>query len=185
MIKSRFTPASGRSRMSFLPHADFPLIHTVAQVESGGPFDNNITTYVHTKDVASQCSIQPMTAAEIQVLPEGIKKDAVYTLYTNSPVYAEEDGTDFVGSSIYIPNSWWQTGDSNFITPFKQGWFKVIQAKNWGNNIRNHYEATIVKDTTVTDDQGNMQYPDMTTFDTYNRETFLSGAWEDSWLGGV
>lgn len=160
----------------------FPIVHREAVEDTDGPWDNDITSFNMIKDVAVACTLHPIKQNPVQVLIEGIKKDNCYVLISNSPLWAQEDGTNFMGTSVYIPDGFFNTATSRLTIPNKGGWYRVIMSKPWGNNVRNNYEVLIEKDTTSEDDEGITKYPDVSTIQNLTRDQLYTTDWEAAWL---
>lgn len=160
----------------------FPIVHREVVKDSSGPWDNEVESFNFIKDVAEACTLHPIKQDNVSVLTEGVKKDNAYVLITNSPMWAQEDGQDFMGTSLYIPNNFFNTAPTRLPIPNKGGWYRVIMSKPWQNGVRNNYEVLIEKDTTAEDDEGNNKYPDTSSVNSLSNSDLKGNSWEAAWL---
>lgn len=128
-----------------------PLYHRTKVVDTnnspwGG--DENTTMTIVT-EVAQECTLQAVKRQELSSEQEGLSINDIFILRTNTPVYAPVEGTDFIGSGIYIPPSYFVPEGSTFIPPNVGGYYNVVEVKVWNNGVINHIEAMIVRDYTV------------------------------------
>jgi hypothetical protein len=87
----------------------------------------NIPSEATVAFTVEQANAQPVTGHHLEVLPEGYRDRKVYKVYTTTPVYSAEEGTD-------------QFSDEIEVLPGE--WFKVIKVEAWqGYSLQSHYLA--------------------------------------------
>jgi hypothetical protein len=72
------------------------------------------------------CSVQPLTPKEMEMLPEGRRNEEVFRLYTDTELHTVEDKN---------PDKIDVLGDT----------YEVLSVARWRNSIIPHYKAIIVK----------------------------------------
>lgn len=166
-----------------IPRYKLPIVHreAVKGTSSGNPWggDENAYEYTFTKGVAEVCTLQQPSPNDLTPQEQGLSQDEILMLRTDTPVYGSSEGTDFLGTSVYIPSSWWGD-DSGFSAIGKGGWFTVTKPYRHGSDVISHYQAMLVRDSSAVV----TEYPDITllTPEVDTREKYLSGDWEDVWL---
>ena len=173
-----------KRRKGLLPRFSFPIVHRQVNQDagSGNPWGGaGELEYTFTKQVAEFCTLQQPNPYQLSPEQQGLGQDEGLMFRTETPIYGVSEGTDFLGSSIYIPDSWF--GDDSGFTPIgKGGWFTIIKPYRHGGDVINHYQALIVKDSEANNTDG--KYPDTTALDleVTTRADFISGNWSTTWL---
>lgn len=178
---------SRRKGTGLIPRYNLPGVHRTVAKDTSGPWDNTVSSYSFENLVLDNCTLQTLSPRDLEVLQQGLSFDTTFTMFTNTPVYVAQDGEDFIGSSVYIPNIYFSYDGITPAKVNKGGWYTVVSAAHYGNDVINHCEAVIVKDTKITDQKGLSQYPDTSGIDPFltTREQLFNGSWEDTWLGVV
>lgn len=157
-----------------------PLYHRNA-TKTGGGFGKPQITYTFLTQVAEMCTLQPPKAEEITVNLSGLSSQDMFVIRTNTALFTPEDGTDFLGSGVYIPDSYFMTGNNPFTEGGKGGWYNVVQIMSWGNNVINHYKALLVRDKSPEE----IKYPNdklaLIETDIDTRDKLFGGNWISGW----
>ena len=165
-----------------IPRYKLPIVHRQASQKQGSdnPWEGaGDIEYTFTKAIAEVSTVQQPSPEMLTPEEQGLEQDEVLMLRTDTPVYGESDGTDFLGTSVYIPASWW--GDDKGFAPIgKGGWFTIVRPYRHGSGVINHYQAMLVRDSEAIEEQ----YPDTSAIapEVDTRSKFLSGNWSTTWL---
>lgn len=175
-----------KRKANMIPRFSLPAYHRklVEDINSSSNFSNKDKVWEFYTEEAIYCTLQTSSKDSISVDLQGISSEEVFTLRTKTPMYEAEDGTDFLGSGIYIPDSYFV--DSGTISimevPSKGGWYNVIDSKCWNNGIFPHYECVVKKDNNAIASE----YPttikeicDVSGWDT--QAHLLDRSWVDDW----
>lgn len=173
-----------KRRKGLLPRFSFPIVHRQVNQDagSGNPWGGaGELEYTFTKQVAEFCTLQQPNPYQLSPEQQGLVQDEALVLRTDTPIYGVSEGSDFLGTSIYVPSVWFGD-DSGFYPIGKGGWFNIIKPSRHGGDVINHYQALIVKDS-----DGNIledKYPDTSSLDleVTTRAEFISGDWSSLWL---
>ncbi len=168
-----------------IPRYKIPAVHRYKKrLQSNDSFfdsdiDDRGYEYTFEKIVAMNCTIQQPKPVQLAPEEQGIEQDQRFMLITDTPVSNPIDGTEFMGSSIYIPDSWF-TVIEGFTPVGKGGWFNVTRLYNALSDVINHYHVEITKDTSAIDSH----YPDISALLPFvdTRANYLLGDWEETWL---
>lgn len=181
-----------KRRRKLIPRFSLPIYHR-KKIESGdtdSPFDNVVVdTWVCLCEEGKYCTLQVPNKKSIDIDLTGISSQEMFLLFTATPMHEAEEGTNFLGSGVYIPDSYFQYTDgdassSSVVIPSKGGWYNVVSSKYRGVGVQSHYEVLVVKDNDALDDE----YPILQREDcaslwsTY--ELFKGGTgWVSNWIG--
>ena len=166
-----------------IPRYKLPIVHRQATKDttSGNPWGGGSgeLVYTFTKSVAETCTLQQPSPEMLSPEEKGLAQDEVLMLRTETPIYGKSEGTDFLGTSVYIPSSWWGD-DAGFAPIGKGGWFTIVKPYRHGGGVISHYQAMLVRESDAKTDE----YPDVTGISTEvdTRSKFLSGDWSVTWL---
>tara|TARA_R110002012_G_scaffold228877_1_gene401396 strand:- start:359 stop:883 length:525 start_codon:yes stop_codon:yes gene_type:complete len=165
-----------------IPRYSVPIVHrqTTKDTTSDNPWAGaGELIYTFTKGVAAFCTIQQPTPEMLTPEEQGLSQDTVLMIRTETPIYGVSEGTDFLGTSVYVANSWFGD-DSGFAPISKGGWFTIVKPYRHGSGVINHYQAMLVKDSNHKPEE----YPDITALEleVATRGEFLSGDWSTTWL---
>lgn len=175
-------------RGKLIQRYELPAVYReiVTTIDPDNYINNKVESYVFTKFIITGCTIQALKDWQYQQVLGGITTDQAYSVVTESPLTAPTDGSDDIGCSVYIPNTFFFYDVPVGYPIFEKqgGWYRVVQPKNSFNGIQNSCVAYLVKDSIPLDDKGNAKYPDMTDVEagTQTRSDLLSGAWQAGYL---
>jgi hypothetical protein len=174
-----------KRKSKLIPRFSLPAYHRKkvdGEVKSS-PFSNKGKEWRFYTEEALYCTLQKPNKDSINIDLTGISSEDVFIIRTKTPMHEAEEGTGFIGSGVYIPDSFFlDEGVSSVLEiPSKGGWFNVISSKYWGNGIFPHYECVIKKDNNAKESD----YPsDILTLckDQWSTKTkLLSRVWVASW----
>lgn len=74
----------------------------------------------------SMCTLHPTTGSDLNVLPEGLRSNTIYTLITDTDLTTNVEGTDIEGDIVRIPMN-------KDLTEYKTFW--VVRVGNAYNNV--------------------------------------------------
>ena len=77
------------------------------------------------------CGVHPVSGQEMQAMPSGYRDRKIYKVYTTTPVYPAEEGTDQYADLIEV-----KTGI----------WCSVIKVEEWEYGLQSHYLAYVAED---------------------------------------
>ena len=160
-----------------------PLYHRTKVVDtSTSPWGGSANTTINIiTEAAQNCTLQAVKPQDISAEQEGLSVNDIFIIRTNTPLYAPIEGTDFIGSGIYIPASYFVPEGATFIPPNVGGYYNVVEVKVWNNGVISHYEAMIVRDYTVESDS----YPEAkvvaTAADMGTLTKLKAGDWITGW----
>lgn len=150
------------------------------------PWSNKTESYSFENIVVGPAMVQMIEKEEVLVALQGNSVDTAFTIFSDTPVYAKIEGTAFVGTSIYIPDSYFsQDVNAPPEVQGKGGWFNVVQPHHRRNGVLEHTEAVLIRDTQATNVDGIQKYPDISPISSLlsTREQWQSGSWEGLWVG--
>jgi hypothetical protein len=155
----------------------------VSAPTADNPFANSTTSYTFLRLEAEACTLQNVSGNKMQELPEGVRTEQMFTLYTNTGVFGSFDNTDVLADAVFIPDSWFEMG--GYVPPNSGGWFRVVQELPRGNGVVQHTECVIVKDKNLLSNEEIIQYPDTTLLgaNTPTKVSITNGSWITDWLG--
>ena len=79
-----------------------------------------------TPFTVSMCTLHPTSGADLQILPEGLRSNTVYTIITDTELVTTEEGTQIESDLIQVPTN---TDRTKFRT------FWIIRTFNTLNNV--------------------------------------------------
>lgn len=161
-----------------------PAVHRSIVKDSGSVWDNDVTGYDFEKIILENCMVQNIEKEDLQVLPQGLSIDNTFTVFTDTPVYQVVDGTDFLGTSVYVPDSYFNVNDTETARFSLGGWYNVITPHHRRNGLLEHTEAILVKDTSLVDSEGVVAYPDTSAIEPIvaTKGGWKGETWVDVWL---
>jgi hypothetical protein len=81
------------------------------------------------------CTVQPASGNDLQVLEEGQRNMEVFNIFTSTSVKPTIRGADQKGDEVFL--------DTPFTTV--AGWFTVVKVKVWQNQHVSHYHILVVR----------------------------------------
>lgn len=140
--------------------------------------DGGSTTLQFTKLIAEMCTVQSLMEEDYKVLPAGTDLTTTRKIYTNSFIPSPIEGSDNLPAAVYLPNEFFQLNTT--FQPKLGGWYKVVAVKSHLNGVVQHFEVVVTRD----DQPKPTEYPDTAPIDAeiLDRDTFLNGVWETTWL---
>ncbi len=173
----------GLRRRRGIKRFSVPAFHTISVPPSPNTGWGNVPASYDIQTVeAKYCTLQDTKPNQIGIDTAGIHTTDMFTMYTETPLFEPEEGsTTFQGSGIYIPPSFFQITDADFVHTNKGGYYKVIKSTVWNNGVIPHYKVLVMKDYTVDPDK----YPVQKVADTASQMDTLSkyknGDWVNEW----
>lgn len=159
-----------------------PVYHRTIVPDTGSVWGGggNPTMEVVT-EVANFCTLQPVKHDQLSADLRGLNVNDIFVVRCEIPLYTSEDGTNFIGSGIYIPPSYFKTGGI-FDPEGKGGYFNVTEVKPWNNGVVPHYECIIVKDRAPKVGNYPADKVTLTAEDMNTLEKFKAGNWITGWI---
>ena len=114
----------GRRKSSGIPRKDLTARHVVEALNQYGMPTTTITPFT-----LSNCTVQPYQADELLLQPDGMAIRDAYTIYTDTPATAGEEGNTIKADEVSLFG----------------GWYKVLKSSPWQVGVINHYELIVVK----------------------------------------
>ena len=159
-----------------------PIYHrNVTETQTGG-WDNVTEVLDITTEEGKRCTLQSVNKNEFTADVSGLVSTDAFTLYTQTPVYAPISGTGFLGSGVYIPDSFFGLTGEGILPQKIGGYFNCIEVHPHQNGVIQHYKALIVKDYTPEADKYPVQKVIDTTVDMDTLEKYKQGAWVTGWV---
>ena len=162
-----------------------PAVQRKIVLDNDTPWDNKTEAYFFKKIIVGPAIVQMIEKEVKTIAGQGNSLDTSFTIFSDTPVYAEIEGTTFVGTAVYIPDSYF-CEDPNAPPEYlgQGGWFDVVQPHDRRNNVLEHTEALLVRDTEATDINNLHKYPDISVISSMldTRDRWQSGMWENAWV---
>jgi hypothetical protein len=156
---------TSRANSSLITRVSLAAFSLTQNLESTGGF-HRVTTPDSTAFYLEECTVQPIKTVDLKALPEGVRDEAFYIVYTDTKVKTVEEGTETLADHVSI------YGNT----------YKCYRSERWQNSIRNHYKVYLVKvdkyGPTV-DDFIDTPYDEYTNMDW--SEIDDQDDWEDYW----
>lgn len=96
---------------------------------AAGSYTDGVWTDGASTDVNITASIQPLTARQMLLLPEGRRNTTAYNLFTSSRLFTAEPATNTNADKVILPD----------------GTYEVFSCESWQNGIINHYKAVVTR----------------------------------------
>lgn len=142
--------------------------------------DNMITEIV--TEVAQECTLQPMNKQQMTADLNGLNINDIFILRTNTSIYPAIEGSDFIGSGIYIPPCYFAADGATFVPSTLGGYYNCVDVKHWNNGTIPHFEAIVVKDYTMEDDAYPVEKVSATAAEMLTLTQLKNGDWEQGWI---
>ncbi|CAM0105731.1 minor head protein [Vibrio phage 5P1c] len=175
----------GRSfRMSLIELYKLPACNRRTVDNPDSVWDNDVTGYSFEKIVLENCMVQNIEKENLTVQAKGLSIDNTFTIFTDTPVYQAVDGSTFLGTSVYVPDSYFNIDDNAPAEYSLGGWFNVITPHHRRNGILEHSECILVKDTDPININGVDQYPSIAEIEETlkTKGGWKSNSWVSIWL---
>ncbi len=173
-------------KMKLIDLYKLPAAHRRTVESTDSVWDNEVASYSFEKIVLENCMVQVIEKEDLQVLPQGLSIDNTFTIFTDTPIYQLIEGTTFLGTSVYVPSSYFNFNDSTPAELQLGGWYNVITPHHRRNGLLEHTEAVLVKDTTLIDSEGLTAYPDTSDIEPIvkTKGGWKGDTWVNVWLNG-
>ncbi len=170
--------ALSRLTRSLITRYPLPMVRrslTTTAVDADNPFSNATESYVFVRGQASDCTLQAVDDNKAESLPEGVRKEDSFTIYSTTPLYQAVADSNEIADALYIPDSFFEL--NGYVKAGAGGWYTVVSSKIH-NNLQSHCEAVITKDLELKDGALD-QYPDLTVLGTLvdTRAKLVAGSW--------
>lgn len=121
-----------RRRFSGIPYVDLPGRRQTNMTDATGyPIGTSYVTFTFRT-----ATVQASTGDEIEVTAPGLKDKEVFHIFTETRGNPTVEGSQSPGDQVFL--------DSRYTSD--PGWFTVIRAKPWQNNVINHYDLLVVRE---------------------------------------
>ncbi|AUR86365.1 hypothetical protein NVP1084O_158 [Vibrio phage 1.084.O._10N.261.49.F5] len=124
-----------------------PLYHRKAVVSSDSVFDNEANSYEIVTQEAKNCTLQTTSKNDFITDVSGLATTDYITIYTQTPLFEPVKGGGFLGSGIYIPDSFFGIGNPFGVPENTGGYFNAVEVHTYQNQAVPHFMALLVKDT--------------------------------------
>lgn len=91
----------------------------------------NVPRVVKIPFTVEDADIQPIKGSSLMALPEGLRSDIEYQIYTPTPLSSGVEGTDIRPDMLFIYGEW----------------FVVVSVSGWKNSLDENYLAFVKRET--------------------------------------
>lgn len=149
-------------RPDVIPRYSVPMVQRLNTVVENpdDPFAENNKGISFKKLVCKEVTLQPLTSYQMSVLPNGLSTKECYTLFSQNVMFPAIDNSNRLSDAIYIPSCLLNRNSSQVaMEGYEGGWFVVVKTKNFFTGVIPHSETVVVRDTSLTNNDGITQYP--------------------------
>lgn len=122
-----------RSNRRSLPRRDLVARRVTTETLDNGYFSDGLTSFEEFP--LKVCTVQPAQGEELETLGEGYKGLEAFNIFTQTRANPAIEGTDKNPDEVFLSDRY----------ASDPGWFLVMTAKPWRNQVIPHYHLLVVR----------------------------------------